>query len=77
MESDVYKPQISTGSSRSELATFQGHLTIVVTFLPIGDMDNRFNPIDWSTETNIPQGGASVTEQNGRMELVQRGPLLS
>ena len=40
-------------------------------------MDNRFNPIDWSTETNIPQGGASVTEQNGRMELVQRGPLLS
>ena len=37
--------------------------------------DNSLDPAKWTTNLNIPQGGASVTEQNQRIELVSRGHL--
>ncbi|MEA1951038.1 MAG: PEP-CTERM sorting domain-containing protein [Planctomycetota bacterium] len=37
--------------------------------------DNSLDTGIWFTDLSIPQGGASVTEQNNRMELVNRGHL--
>jgi len=37
--------------------------------------DNTLDPAKWTTNLNIPQGGATVTEQNQRLELVSRGHL--
>ena len=39
--------------------------------------DNAMDLSKWTTNTSIPQGGASVVEQNGRMELTSRGHLVS
>ena len=39
--------------------------------------DNSLDSAHWSTNLIIPQGGASVTEQNQRMELVARGHLVT
>jgi len=39
--------------------------------------DNTIDPTKWTTKTAIPQGGATVIEQNQRMELANRGYLVS
>jgi len=42
----------------------------------VDDFDDKFlNPFYWTVNTSIPQGNASVTEQNGRVELVGRAHL--
>ena len=37
--------------------------------------DNVLDPAKWTINTSIPQGSASVVEQNGRVELTNRGYL--
>ncbi len=39
--------------------------------------DNSIDPLKWTTNTTIPAGSASVNEMNGRMELVNRGHLVT
>lgn len=39
--------------------------------------DNALDATKWTTDTNIPRGPASVTERSQRLELVNRGHLIS
>ena len=74
-DNDTYPDAIeitygSNPTNAASLPNLPGGLPLVDDF-----NDNFRNPRYWTTNTAIPQGGASVTERNQRTEIVGRGYL--
>ena len=63
------------GATPKTIATASSRVTDG--FISFDDFNDNSLSSFWTTNTNIPQGGASVTEQNGRIELVGRGHLIT